>query len=314
MAIGKERAAQSFWESLNMKVRINSLLFDFQLNDNFEPLLMKETQEKHNHAAIEMQFILSGSGLLLVNDHEYRFAPYSIHIIGHNVFHAVIPDSQSPLNRFTLRFTFRRICDNDDWFPLTEAEQIKSLLSRLRYSGLYNKDNNESIFRLIQEIRNELKTPSLGSYANAQSLFAQVIVRTVREIVRDSDANTTYAMPSKAKDYQRPSIIDQFFSNYRQQLTLEMLAEQLNLSTRQVNRLLKQHYNVSFKQKLLSTRIEVAKDFLRTSDLPIEHIAREIGCESPPHFYCIFQDKTGMTPSEYRTMMRSARKSVARSL
>jgi transcriptional regulator GlxA family with amidase domain len=139
-------------------------------------------------------------------------------------------------------------------------------------------------------------------------------VRTVREIVRDSDANTAYAMPSKAKDNQRSSIIDRFFQNYRQQLTLEMLADQLNLSTRQVNRLLKQHYNTSFKQKLLSTRIEVAKDFLRTSDLPIEHIAREIGCESPPYFYCIFQDKTGMTPSEYRTMMRSACKSVARSL
>lgn len=312
MAIVKERAAPSFWEDLNMKVRINSLLFDFQLNDNFEPLVMKETMDKHNHAAIEMQFILSGSGLLLVNDLEHRFAPYSIHVIGYNVFHSVIPDPHSLPDRFTLRFTFSRICDSDDWFPHSEAEQINSQLSRLRYSGLYNRRNNEAIFRLLHEIREELKTPSLGAYTNAQSLFAQVIVRTVREIVRDSDANTAYSMPSKSKDYQRSSIIDRFFSNYRQQLTLEMLADQLNLSPRQVNRLLKQHYNTSFKQKLLSTRIEVAKDLLRTSDLPIDQIASDIGCESTAYFYCLFQDKTGMTPSEYRAMIRGACKSVTR--
>ncbi|TNJ59886.1 helix-turn-helix transcriptional regulator [Paenibacillus hemerocallicola] len=108
-------------------------------------------------------------------------------------------------------------------------------------------------------------------------------------------------MPSRAKDDLRSHIIDLFFMGYRQPLTLEMLAEKMNLSIKQVNRLLQRHFRTSFKQKLLDTRLEAAKDLLRTTDLPVEQIAGEIGYASPHRFYTPFQKKLGMTPNEYRT-------------
>lgn len=76
---------------------------------------------------------------------------------------------------------------------------------------------------------------------------------------------------------------------------------EMNLSTKQVNRLLQRHFRTSFKQKLLDTRLEMAKDLLRTTDLPVEQIAGEIGYASPHRFYTLFQKKLGMTPNEYRT-------------
>jgi transcriptional regulator GlxA family with amidase domain len=81
-----------------------------------------------------------------------------------------------------------------------------------------------------------------------------------------------------------------------------MLATTLNLSTKQTNRLLKKHFNTSFKHKLMDTRVEVAKDLLRRSKLSIERIAGDIGYASTQYFCYLFQQKTGMTPSEYRNM------------
>lgn len=300
MAHSHDPAATTFWDRLNIKVRIGTLLFDVLLNDNLVPRPLEYVQEKHNHAAFELQFVWSGSGMLLFDEMEQKLETGSIILIGPNIFHSVKPDESAPVVRSTLRFTFRHDSGNDPWFPGTEAEQLKAVLSGVTYCRLPVKPDHDMLFRLVDEVRSEIETPSLGWYANVQSLFAQIIVRVARAIRLDSGANVEYAMPSRVKDDLRSHIIDIFFMGYRQHLTLEMLAEQMNLSTKQVNRLLQRYFQTSFKQKLLDTRLEVAKDLLRTTDMPVEQIAGEVGCASTHRFYALFQKKLGMTPNEYR--------------
>jgi AraC-like DNA-binding protein len=301
MAHSRDLAATTFWDRLNIKVRVGSLLFDVLLNDNIVPRPLEYVQEKHNHAAFELQFIWSGSGTMIFDETEQKLGSGSIHLIGPNIFHGVKPDENDPVVRSTLRFTFREDKESDPWFPRTEAEQLETVLSGVNYCRLPVDADHEMLFRLVDEVRYEIETPSLGSYTNVQSLFAQIIVRVARAIRLDSGTTVEYAIPSKVKDDLRSHLIDIFFMGYRQNLTLEMLAEQLSLSTKQVNRLLKRFFQTSFKQKLLDTRIEVAKDLLRTSDLPVEHIAGEVGCVSTHRFYYLFQKKMGMTPTEYRS-------------
>lgn len=148
-------------------------------------------------------------------------------------------------------------------------------------------------FDWSMKFRSEIETPSLGWYTNVQSLFVQNIVRVSRAIGPGDPSAVDYAMPSRAKDDLRSHIIDLFFMGYRQPLTLEMLAEKMNLSTKQVNRLHQRHFRTSFKQKLLDTRLEMAKDLLQTTDLPVEQIAGEIGYASPHRFYTLFHKSWG---------------------
>ncbi|RKN64083.1 AraC family transcriptional regulator [Paenibacillus ginsengarvi] len=297
----RDPALTTFWDRLNIKVRIGSLLFDVLLNDNIVPRPLRYVQEKHNHAAFELQFVWSGSGKLIFDETEQILETGSIHLIGPNIFHAVQPDERNPVVRSTLRFTFRSDNENELWFPREESEQLEAVLNSVTCCRLPAPTNQDPLFRLVDEIRSEIETPSLGSYTNVHSLFAQIIVRVARAIRLDNGTAADYAMPKRVKDDLRSHIIDVFFMNYRHHLTLDMLAAQLNLSTKQVNRFLRKHFQTSFKQKLLDTRIEVAKDLLRTSGLSIEHIAGEVGCASTHRFYALFQQKTGMTPAEYRS-------------
>ncbi|MDF2715714.1 MAG: AraC family transcriptional regulator [Paenibacillus sp.] len=299
MAQSYDLLATTFWDRLNIKVRIGSLLFDVLLNHNIVPRPLEYVQEKHNHAAFELQFIWSGSGTLIFDETEQSLESGSIHLIGPNIFHSVKPDKNDPVVRSTLRFTFRDDNEDDPLFPRTESEQLEAILSGVTYCRLPVQADHDMLFRLVDEIRAETESPLLGSYTNVRSLFALIIIRIARAIRLDS-GNVGYAMPSRAKDDLRSHIIDVFFMGYRQNLTLEMLATQLGLSTKQVNRLLKKYFQTSFKQKLLDTRIEVAKDLLRTSDLSVEHIAGEVGCASTHRFYNLFQQKMGMTPAEFR--------------
>ncbi|MDF2722126.1 MAG: transcriptional regulator, AraC family [Paenibacillus sp.] len=301
MMDSRDLALTTFWDRLNIKVRIGSLLFDVLLNDNLIPRPLRYVQEKHNHAAFELQFVWSGAGTLIFDEVEQRLEAGSIYLIGPNIFHAVKPDAHDPVVRSTLRFTFRSDYESEPWFPREESDQLEAALSSVTFCRLPEHADHDMLFHLVDKVRLEIEAPSLGSYTNVQSLFAQMIVCVARELRPYSVTAVDYAIPKRVNDDLRSHIIDIFFMGYRQNLTLDMLAARLNLSTKQVNRLLKKYFQTSFKQKLLDTRIEVAKDLLRTSGLSVEYIAGEVGCASTHRFYALFQQKTGMTPAEYRS-------------
>lgn len=289
------------WQHLNIKVQIGTLLFDMLLDNTFTPQLLDQGTEKHNHSALEMQAFLSGTGTLAIGEKEYPIEPGSIHLIGPHLFHSIQPNGDDPLTRLSIRFTFQEQPSQASWYPHMEAEQIKAALSAVHYVQIQNRDRPD-LFRLLTDIRSELVNPSVGTYTNVHSMFAQLMVHIVRSIHLNEASDIPYAFPSKAKDELRMRIIDDFFSRYKEALSIEMLAAHLHLSVKQVNRLLHTYFHTSFKQKLIETRVEVAKDLLRTSDWPVHRIAENVGYATLQHFSDVFMRRTGFMPTQYRAL------------
>lgn len=296
--------APESWESLNMKVRLGPLLFDVLFDRTFVPGQFGPgqsvtTSPKHSHAAYEVHFILSGSGSLFIHEQTEKVRSGTVHIIGPHIFHTLRQHNHDPITRFTFRFTFQEQLPSDPWFPEAETKQLKALLKNLSHSQF--PDDGGKIRAMMDEIRSEAVKPSLGAYAKMQSLLMNGLIHMFRSLP-EARSEMSYTLSSKIKDEQRTQIVDTFFSRgYKHELTIEMLAAQLNLSVKQVNRLLQKQYGVSFKQKLMDTRIEVAKILLQSSTLPIQQIAEEVHY-SAPYFSSVFLEKTGVSPSQYRLL------------
>lgn len=96
-------------------------------------------------------------------------------------------------------------------------------------------------------------------------------------------------------------IIDGYFNTfYNRNISLQELADYLQLSNRQTSRLLKNIYNLTFDQLHRKTRISVAKRLLTETDLELEEIAERIGYSSYPVFSRAFINQEDLTPSDYR--------------
>ena len=91
-------------------------------------------------------------------------------------------------------------------------------------------------------------------------------------------------------------IIDQLGSGH---VTLDTIAEKLNLSSRTVYRKLKAE-NVSYKDLLIKTKMQLAREYLKSSSLTLNNIAARLAFSEASSFHRAFKNWFGISPGRYR--------------
>ncbi len=84
--------------------------------------------------------------------------------------------------------------------------------------------------------------------------------------------------------------------------TVGKCGEALNMSGGYLSDLLRLETGRSAKDYIHDFIIERAKNLLLGTNHPVSQIAYELGFDYPQHFAKLFKTKTGMNPSDYRTM------------
>lgn len=105
------------------------------------------------------------------------------------------------------------------------------------------------------------------------------------------------------------SEFERFLKNYfktNQQLeqgipTVKQCAEAVHLSANYLSDLLKKETGKNAQEHIHSLIIELAKNQLLSTALPISEIAYSLGFESPSYFTKVFKAKTGLSPLMYRS-------------
>lgn len=89
-------------------------------------------------------------------------------------------------------------------------------------------------------------------------------------------------------------------SSYMEDLSLQIIADQLSLHPVWLSQLFKKETGQTYMDFLTETRINKAKTLLRETSLKVYEIAESVGYHNLQHFGTIFKKRTGQTPKEYR--------------
>lgn len=95
-------------------------------------------------------------------------------------------------------------------------------------------------------------------------------------------------------------VLSYIAQNLEQPITLQDLADQAALSPYYFCRVFKEETGYTPNQYLINARVNAAKFFLRTTDLPNKAIIARCGFNSESGFCTVFRRVTGMTPHQYR--------------
>ena len=102
-------------------------------------------------------------------------------------------------------------------------------------------------------------------------------------------------------------IVDYIFANLTGDLNLQQIAGQFNYSTVYVNRILKRETGCSTIQFIKQKRIALAKAMLYLDDISVDEVSAAVGFNSFNYFCRVFRQIEGISPTEYREMMRRER-------
>jgi AraC-like DNA-binding protein len=90
---------------------------------------------------------------------------------------------------------------------------------------------------------------------------------------------------------------------YAEDVTLEDMAKQLNVSSQYLNRLFQETFAVSPYSFLIQLRIRKAKEILvQNPEIPLKNIAFLVGFNDVSYFVATFKKKEGITPKKYRDL------------
>lgn len=89
-------------------------------------------------------------------------------------------------------------------------------------------------------------------------------------------------------------------SNFYKDLTLEIVATEVDLSRQYVSKIFKEEYGMNFIDYVTLKRIDVAKELLKLGNRNIRDISFKAGYVDPNYFCRIFKKVTGVTPKEFR--------------
>ncbi|MFT4416236.1 response regulator transcription factor [Fredinandcohnia humi] len=145
------------------------------------------------------------------------------------------------------------------------------------------------------EEQNELRSKMKEFMALAESKGLPPIVEDPTQSVDIWKSNQVEKILTKAKEY-----IDARFS---ESLTLEEVAEYVELSPFYFSKIFKDRLGVTFIDYVTTVRINHAKKEMLDPSKSLKEICYSIGYRDPNYFSRVFKKYTGLSPTEYRSIV-----------
>lgn len=194
----------------------------------------------------------------------------------------------------------------DNWYSVGFSVVKKPKTASYLYSKLAPlfTDNTPKVFTAVPEICKRISDLHNIRFEENDQLptLEFMCVLSLLAKAKPKGEKTAVVSQSRMQDIYRMAYFDDIIQNrFYEPLTISKLASALNLSTRQLERIVKARFGMTFHEVLTEKRLSYATNQLVTTNHSITSILREIGYTKSSLFYRDFAKKYNMTPTEYRT-------------
>lgn len=249
----------------------------------------------HNHAEYELHILLEGAFKVDVEGKSHLLSSGHALIIPPGQYHCPMPDA-GKFERFSLCF----------YMEQEEGELAGALAQAVQNCRIYPA--TAEVLNICHDIFFEFSQSQIYGDDVMAALLLRLLVCNLRLLnvpVQMQPIRGETALFGKG-DYN--NMIDMFFETHLKDTPMaDELAALLFVSRRQLSRLLQKNYGMSFREKLLRTRLDRASWLLRHTELSVGEVAAEVGYTVPASFFHVFRDNYGMTPEQYRAAKKNTR-------
>lgn len=147
------------------------------------------------------------------------------------------------------------------------------------------------LYRIFDAMKGEIPTSELSASLDIYKIFVELLNP---QSVKNKDENCYEDSIKSVNDY----IADHLNEN----ITVDKLAEIVNMSPSHFSRVFKQKTGFSPYSYILTSRLNRAKYLLQVTDMTVASIAYDIGFNSESNFIYFFTENEGISPGKFRKL------------
>ncbi len=277
-------------EKHDFELTVNHARALFRFGPNFLNHRYIWDSPRHSNVNYELHIILHGSCSVEAAEDSFSLSAGDALIVAPGVYHAG-KAHDGPFERFTLTFAAPKsslapVMSKviNPYIRIDAPPEIRSLCS-----ALMREFGNEAL------LKEDLMHFQLG----------QLLVFLLRQfslLEENAKRNGQTATGNISRDVaDMVTTIEAFFAkNMASYGIMQQLADKLHISKRQLCRLIPELYGMTFREKLLDTRMDYAAWLLRTTQKSTSEICKQVGYSSEPTFYTKFKHHHSISPAQYR--------------
>lgn len=257
-----------------------SIFYQKRLEDLRFYISHNNSYPAHLHKEVEFVYVLSGEISITIDESTYQLHPGDCSIAFPNSIHRsqTIKQSDILLCIFSLDF----INDFINEFTNFRPEPPILLADQVSFDA--------------QNALSRLKT--LSPTKHDPRLFKGYLTITITEILAKMNLKPFASNTEMNLSQQLLTYID---AHYTETLSLEHVAKALGISKFYLSHIFSDKLHTSYTAYLSCKRIELSKNLLTSTSLPITEIAYESGFSSTRTFFRAFEKFCHLTPKEYRS-------------
>lgn len=208
--------------------------------------------------------------------------------------------SHMPYESIVLLFSFDPLPDCDRlFFNFNEKQPLQPAYRHPLISGIpsLNMAGEDCLLRFQAIYEALVRSNPLG-----ETVFTMHILALLYDLQKEQ-ALPLIQGDNRAKPSSHPLLLkalEHIDRHLYEPIRLEDLCQELYISKRYLHILFKKHMNISPNVYITHQKMHIAKNMLRTSNLPITAISKQCGYESPTYFSAVFKKHTGQSPLRFR--------------
>ncbi|WP_379155761.1 AraC family transcriptional regulator [Paenibacillus sp. sgz5001063] len=283
-------------ENLDIKLNLGSMVLNV-LYVKFGYFHSSMPEHSHSQGTYELHYIPIGQGILKAQGNRYALSPGTLFVTGPDVVHEQIPDPEDPMAEYCI--FFEMLPGNSVSLNVKNSFVIEPFLPELLMSTpFWIGQEGGNMLGLFEMLAEELSLQQIGVHHMATNILEMIVICLIRHY--GEHHVTLPSFPLKTLDDSRLLMIENSFLYHYSSITLQQLASQLGLSTRQTERMIHKQYGIPFKDKKLQARMSAASRLLLTTDTSISVIASIVGFATPEQFSNAFKKYYGITATQYK--------------
>lgn len=263
---------------------------------------------EHGHEFVELVYVVQGRGVHIFQGSDYNIHAGDVFIINPGETHAYFVEPGGHMEIVNCLFMPSFIPDA----LLQELEITASmdyfyvhpfLKHDVRFNHHLNLSGQEAsaVQSLLESLIRELGSRGPGYTTLIRLQMVELLVLLSRYYANMQNQRVSPAPRQSERVMTARRIHGYLERHFDKKITLQALSGLFNVSTRQLNRLVREEYGKSVFDLLHEIRIERAKRMLVESDEKVIAVATMVGYDDPSFFSRLFVRYAGCSPREYRT-------------